>query len=418
MDDLPDIAGFIDEVCGDAKVFCTTGPGGGVDPSCGAKPGSAKPQAGKTRTETVVGKDGKNRVNTYSQTAGGVERLRPQHEADGMTDHAYQTREAHRDARASKHYEKNETSPGKKNDTEQLYSDGKGNYTKPRQKLHQEAIADALRDVPEMDKPTLYIMGGGPAAGKSSIIKSGQVGHPARHVLANPDVFKEDLPEYNEGTARKYKAAAADAHEESSYLNKEVLSAAATGKRDTVWDGTGDNSIEKLDVQVVKFRIAGHRVKADYVTCDTNAAFARATKRGEETGRVVPEKNLRETHRRVSEIFPEAVKRGLFDEANLWDTGAGGKPVLIVSVKGKVLTIHDQAAYDKFLAKANEYPVLKAKQMNKQLDANEMNRLTRDAVQGVEPSISTAEARAFYDAVKREVDEIHQRGQSVDFLKE
>ena len=130
------------------------------------------------------------------------------------------------------------------------------------------------------------------------------------------------------------------------------MQAAAAGGQDTVWDGTGDSSIEKLQEKVETFKAKGFQIQADYVTCDTEAAVARATARAAKTGRQVPEADIRKTHAKVSSIWPEAVKRGLFDRTTLYDTNAGGKPVRIASAKGTSLTIHDQAAYDRFLAKA------------------------------------------------------------------
>jgi hypothetical protein len=67
----------------------------------------------------------------------------------------------------------------------------------------------------------------------------------------------------------------------------------------------------------------------------------------------VPEDAIRETHARVSQIWPEAVKRGLFDRSDLYDTNSGGKPVLIATARGTSLEIKDQSAYQRFLDKAN-----------------------------------------------------------------
>lgn len=230
-------------------------------------------------------------------------------------------------------------------------------WTPERQSMHREVIADATAGVPRSEKPTLYMMGGGPASGKSSIIDSGQVKHPEKHVRADPDEYKKDIPEYRSGIAADDSSSAYNAHEESSYLNKQVMAAARSGGNDVVWDGTGDNSIEKLESQVMPFRKAGYKVQADYVTVDTEGAIARAQKRAADPksdsyGRVVPEEHIRQIHSNVSQIWPEAVRRGLFDQSDLYDTNTEGKAIKIASAAGTKLTIHDKAAYDKFLAKA------------------------------------------------------------------
>jgi predicted ABC-type ATPase len=220
--------------------------------------------------------------------------------------------------------------------------------------MHDEMVADATAGVPKSDNPTLYMMGGGPAAGKSGLIESGEVAHSENHVLANPDVFKKDIPEYRDGLIAKDNDIAINSHEESSYLNKQTLSAARENEQDVVWDGTGDNSIEKLESTVKPFKEAGYKIQADYVTVDTAIAVQRSNERGAKTGRYVPEKDIRETHAKVSKIWPEAVARGLFDRSDLYDTSAGGKPVKIASARGKSLEIHDSAGYQRFLDKARD----------------------------------------------------------------
>ena len=281
---------------------------------------------------------------------------------------AFEQREANRNARKTEDYPPNRVDA---TDTDQRHTvtprygdDGRyippsspGDWTPERQRMHEEVVADATANVPRSAEPTLYMMGGGPAAGKSSIIRSGDVKHPDKHVLANPDVFKEDIPEYRDGLAARRETAAPEAHEESSYLNKRTMRVAAQNGQDVVWDGTGDNSIAKLEEQVKVFREKGYKVQADYVTCDTEVAVKRSqdaanNPKSDRYGRNVPVDAIRETHARVSEIWPEAVARGLFDRSDLYDTTSGGKPVLIAVARGTSIEIKDRAAYQRFLDKA------------------------------------------------------------------
>ena len=241
-------------------------------------------------------------------------------------------------------------------DTLEQHTGSDGKLDPRRAKLHNQIVSEAVDGVSESDDPTLYLMGGGPASGKSSIIRSGQVEHPESHVLANSDDFKPKLPEYNkEIAAGNSSKAAAFVHEESSMVNSKVMSSAAGGNKDTVWDGTGDSSMEKLEAKVNVFKEKGFKVKADYVTVDTDIAVSRSAARAKKTGRNVPPEVIRDTHAQVSSIYPKAVKRGLFDESTLWDTNAGGTPVRIASSKGKKLTVHNKALYDRFLRKAGSY---------------------------------------------------------------
>jgi HK97 family phage portal protein len=311
------------------------------------------------------GKDSSASAGNDSVDTGGGGADGPAH-VEGSR--AFEQREANRNARKTEDYPPTRTDSA---DTDQRhtvtprYSDD-GRYIPPtspddwtpeRRRMHEEVIADATANVPRSAEPTLYMMGGGPASGKSTITRSGAVKHPDKHVLANPDVFKEDVPEYRAGLAAKRETAAPEAHEESSYLNKRTMKVAAENGQDVVWDGTGDNSVSKLEEQVKVFRSKGYKIQADYVTCDTEVAVKRSqdaakNPKSDRYGRNVPVDAIRETHARVSEIWPEAVSRGLFDRSDLYDTTSSGKPVLIARARGTAIDIQDKAAYQRFLDKA------------------------------------------------------------------
>jgi HK97 family phage portal protein len=334
---------------------------------CGTGSGGFKP-GNKCAGEGGGGSDGGDSSSSAGSDAvdsGGGGADAPAH-VEGSKAHA--AREANRNARKTEDYPPTRTDSA---DTDQRhtvtprYSDD-GRYIPPtspddwtpeRQAMHREIVADATAGVPRSEEPTLYMMGGGPAAGKSTITRSGAVKHPDKHVLANPDVFKEDVPEYRAGLAAQRETAAPEAHEESSYLNKRTMKVAAENGQDVVWDGTGDNSVSKLEEQVKVFRSKGYKIQADYVTCDTEVAVKRSqdaakNPKSDRYGRNVPVDAIRETHARVSEIWPEAVSRGLFDRSDLYDTTSSGKPVLIARARGTAIDIKDKAAYQRFLDKA------------------------------------------------------------------
>jgi predicted ABC-type ATPase len=334
--------------------FCPTGEGGGIDNSCGTNEGGGGGgDSGGSGSGSSAGND------MVDSAGGGADG--PAH-SKGSKAHA--EREAHRSARRADDYP--EVRPSKEHSAirhtvEEPQYDSRGQYIPPsrpsdwtpeRQSMHSQIIADATASVPRSQEPTLYMMGGGPAAGKSSMIESGVVKHPSKHVLSNPDDLKNDIPEYRDGLASGDHRSAAFSHEESSYLNKQVMRAAAKNGQDVVWDGTGDNSVDKLEKQIRVLKDRGYKVQADYVTCDTEVAVERSNARAAKTGRAVPPDAIRETHSRVSEIWPEAVSRGLFDRSDLYDTNSGGKPVLIARARGTSLEVLDKAAYQKFLDKA------------------------------------------------------------------
>ena len=124
-------------------------------------------------------------------------------------------------------------------------------------------------------------------------------------------------------------------------------------------DGAGDSTLEKLTANVLRYTSNGSKLKANYVTVDYDEAYRRMRARGDVIGRYIPAAHLRAVHAEVSRIFPQAVANGVFDEFTLWDTNnsvdmGGGKfspPLKVASGTKSNITVHDQAAYDKFLAK-------------------------------------------------------------------
>ena len=234
-------------------------------------------------------------------------------------------------------------------DTFEKHTDEAGNFTPARQKLHQQIVDDAIAGHNPMAHPKATFLGGGPASGKSVVLADGYKG-----VHIDADMVKKKIPEYNKMTAEGDDGAAAYAHEESSYVSKEIMKAAIKRHTDFMLDSTGDSSIEKLADKVRQAREAGFQTHAAYVTVNTDEAVRRSMQRAQETGRFVPEEFIRATHSSVSDTFSQAIQRDLFDTAELWDTN-GGTPSLVGSkAEGGMWQVHDQAAWNAFLAKAQQ----------------------------------------------------------------
>ena len=238
-----------------------------------------------------------------------------------------------------------------------------GELTPERQELHDkmaEKMRSGVKPAAEGQK-TYTMMGGGPASGKSSILKSGQVTLPEDQVKIDADGIKRQLPEYGAMIKDGDDRAAAYTHDESSDLGKRVQAESFADGQNVLLDGTGNASLESVEKKVNAARAAGYTVNAEYVTCSTDEAVRRNIQRAndpksESYGRLPPEKMLRDTHRGVSQILPKAMEKGLFDSVRLWDTEnmTGGKPTLVASGAGKDMTIHNQELWDKFLAKGSE----------------------------------------------------------------
>ena len=228
--------------------------------------------------------------------------------------------------------------------------DGSPVFTPERQALHDRIVLDAVDGVPKSSDPTYHMLGGGPAAGKTTMEKEVVGDYKGKAVGVNADGVKERLPEYEQMVKAGDAGAAAFTHEESSYVAKRMQKAAFERGQDIVLDGTGDSSAESLQGKIDKARAKGYKVKGYYATVPTAEAVRRAKERGERTGRKVPESVIRNTHKSVSRVFPTAV-RG-FDEVKLFDTSSGAR--LIAEATGGRLTVLDRAAYDEFIAKGDE----------------------------------------------------------------
>lgn len=240
--------------------------------------------------------------------------------------------------------------------TIEIYRSPDGNWSEERQKLHQQIIAKHFEGVSPVENPTVIYMGGGGASGKSTMLKTGQIGNFDNYVKVDPDKIKYELPEMNELIAKGDRMAAATVHEESSYLAREIGKIASAKKYNVVFDGVADNTIEHLTKKVNEMRQAGQPVYAYYATCDFEKALKRsierANKPGASAGRFVPFSSLMEGHRGVSETLPKALERGLFDHVELWDTNTEGKAIKIMTANGTNVTILDGDLWSRFLNKS------------------------------------------------------------------
>jgi predicted ABC-type ATPase len=251
-------------------------------------------------------------------------------------------------------------------DTLTQYTQADGSLTPERKALHDRIVAETVTGhAPSEGQAVVNLLGGGGASGKSTM--QSQLGLPMNQVYVDVDIIRTKLPEWNkELVAARAEGRRANAmlgmytHEESSLISKRVIEEAVRGKYNLLIDGAGDSTIDKVVYKIAKYREQGHKIVANYATVDYDTAYARMRLRGDRIGRYIPAAHLRAVHAEVSRVFPEAVKRGLFDEFALWDTGAskdlgGGKlspPIKVASGKGTKMTIHNKKLYTAFLAKA------------------------------------------------------------------
>lgn len=236
-------------------------------------------------------------------------------------------------------------------DTKEQYSVSHGKYTPERQALHSQIVERHFEGKTKVEQPVSIIFGGGSASGKSTLRQSGMLGFPENMVVIDPDLIKEQIPEYQEALEAGDYRGASWVHEESNHIAKLINIQSASTGYNTLLDGTGDSSYANLKKKVEAMRALGQPVHGVYVTASVDAALKRNQLRAELTGRKVPKAVIRYTHKAVSKLFPQIVENGLMDTVRLYDVNEA-EPVLIASSEGNKLVVHDQEKYQVFLEKA------------------------------------------------------------------
>lgn len=249
-------------------------------------------------------------------------------------------------------------------ETEELIDD-------KRVELHEAIIAGIL-DVPtDVEEPEFLFLGGGPASGKSSIVKSGTIELPPEAAMINADEVKDQIPEYNELRSAGEKTAAGYTHEESSLVASQARTRAVQQKSNVVLDGTGNSDIKKMRAKIEDARSRGYKVRGRYVTVPTDVALARSEARAKDPKsdsymRWVPPDVIEDAHISVTNTTLAVLAEGLFDDFELYDTNGASPddpPRPILRATRDSVEIIDQELWEAFVNKGTDSipPALQAK---------------------------------------------------------
>lgn len=293
------------------------------------------------------------------------------------------------------------------NDSLGKYTTADGKLTPERAALHKKIVKQVLAGVekaPEGEK-TFIMMGGGPASGKSTMVKSGAVDMPDnKHaVYVDSDFIKSCLPDYQKMVKAGDTKAAAYCHEESSALAKRIMKVALDNGYNVVLDGTGDGGEASLSKKLAQAKAAGAKTRGVYATVDTQEAINRSNKRAEKTGRLVPEEHIREIHSNVSKTLPKCAAQ--FDEVVLYDTSTKTPKLLATGGSGKGLTAVDKNGLDAFLAKANDITKSFVFKANDHTPSKRYVQIIQAAIDGVpykdiKPELNTSEIKMYEQSKK------------------
>lgn len=259
-------------------------------------------------------------------------------------------------------------------------------YKKERSPLHKEIIRSFMEDssgrpvppVPVGTKKIAYVMMGGPASGKTSLVKQavgvrkGTEFSDFGFVNVNPDDVKEKLPEWDEGLSRNAKDTAWVTHSESSDVATEIYKQAVSGGTNIVLDGTGKNVRRHVE-RIHELQKHGYEVRLMMPDIMIEEAATRAIKRAEATGRHVPiDKILKPAHRVIPVNFEPIARQA--DTFALYDmmVAMGEAPILKWSgAKGRPDEVLDPAWVESFKIRGKQLATfqgnLEGKKMSKAL---------------------------------------------------
>ena len=229
---------------------------------------------------------------------------------------------------------------------------------------------------PADGQPIVVFMGGGTASGKTTALNLPENADeiPEDAIIIDPDEIKAMLPEYQDMVIGGEKYAASGIHEESSDIAARMRYEAKVRGLHVVLDGTGDTPVKENDENKVLKRMRGfageddtndeggpaYRVRAFYVSADTDVAVIRATRRAMGSGRWVPEPEIRKIHSGVSQRFQadmmQAIEEGVLTGLKGYDSTNLDSPQRMFHLdnEGKFIVVK-QDLYDKFIAKKDEY---------------------------------------------------------------
>lgn len=223
-----------------------------------------------------------------------------------------------------------------------------------REGLRQRIIDQHFEGKTPVERPVLYIMGGGGASGKGTVkkklIESGAI-DPSNAVVLDPDEIKaRDIPEYQQIVARGDSRAASVVHEESSIVSKAIRERARDGKYNLILDVTLANR-EKSLRQLREFKAAGYEIRLYGVVVEPRTALVRAFRRAEHSFRYVPPSELLKAHQQFPQHFKAYAE--IVDRAVLIDN-EGEDPKILANKPPRLakLAIVDDGAYNEVVRRA------------------------------------------------------------------
>jgi hypothetical protein len=267
---------------------------------------------------------------------------------------------------------------GKMTSTFEHFGLGSGMITPERQALHDSIIESIMFGNGEWsprrsDKPMAWMMGGGPASGKTFLRQGGffdtpQRGNEAVHLDA--DEIKNMLPEFDTLVKELQERgmdplqAAELVHSESTYIQKLAIKRASEEGFHVVVDSTGDGGPKAFAERMNALRENGYIIKGRIADVPISMAVSEAERRMKETGRGVPPSVVIDTHIDVARAVLHGLQNGVYDDLEIVNNEDHSNPYTIAAYKDGILVVHDQEAWKQILGKASQNSVQKYEDVN------------------------------------------------------
>jgi hypothetical protein len=250
---------------------------------------------------------------------------------------------------------------------------GSGEIPAERAALHEAIINSIIYgngkwSPKKQESPAAWIMGGGPASGKTFLRQGGFFDTPARGeaVHLDADEIKHMIPEFDALVKELTDAgmdptqAASAVHSESTYIQRQAISRAAAEGFHVVVDSTGDGGPRSFHSKIDALRAAGYKMKGRFADVSIGKALTDAKARQKEEKRGVPDDILVDTHIDVARAVLYSLENGLFDDFEIVNNENHNSPTTVAAFKDGVLAVHDPKTWSEFVGKArlafkNEY---------------------------------------------------------------
>ncbi len=228
-----------------------------------------------------------------------------------------------------------------------------GELSFERTLLHASILGDLLDAQPLADRAQALFSAGGPASGKSSLLR--HLGLLEGAVRIDVDEIRQRLPEYPGWLDERPAQAAALTHREASQIAKLALAIGLQQPRAIVFDGVGGDDEGQFSEKIRSAIAAGATVRLCYATVSVDEALEREHARFAGTGRHVNEDIVRRKHAAASRGLATASLLEI-ERVDIYDTSSD-TPVLVASGTGgqglEGIRAVDAERYAEFLEKGH-----------------------------------------------------------------